>query len=176
MENKAQIGETITWIVGFLIIFFVVVLFVIFSFILSGQKYFIYGKDSIIFNKYDINLNSQNFLMDFLDDKMESGDSVKDFLVKEKNVELVKESLKNEIENKLSKLGDCGYLFSLEYNPENLKEFKEGKSDLLYRKIDFGKVDRIDKSSEELFYEGSILSLYAQDSMVLIKFYLGECK
>lgn len=176
MNNKSQLGETITWMVGFLIIFFIVILFVIFSLILSAEKSVFYGKDKITLNKNNVNLDSQNFLFDLFDDKMENGESVKEFIIKgNKDLNIVEEVLKKKVEDKLNRLGNCNYLFSIEYNPENLKEYKEGKADLLYRKIDFGNAFLTDKGSNELFAEGSMISLFSDEVRILVKFYLGEC-
>lgn len=176
MKIKAQLGETITWMIAFVIIFFIVILFVIFSLILSTEKSIFYGKDNIILNKNNINLDSQNFLFDLLNDKMENGELVKEFIIKGNNdINIIEDALKVKVENKLQKLGSCNYLFSIEYNPENLKEYKEGKADLLYRKIDFGNALLTEKGSNELFAEGSTINLFSDEIRILIKFYLGEC-
>lgn len=170
MDNKSQLGETITWMAGFLIIFFAVILFIIFTLILSGSKFITEGKDKIIFNKNNVNMDSQEILLDILDDKMKNGESVKEFIVKSsENPNLIKDSLKEKFDEKLRILGKCDYLFSAEYNPDNLKEYKEGKADLLYRKIDFGNADYAGK-------KGAVLSLFSKEARIKVKFYLGECK
>jgi hypothetical protein len=170
MDNKSQLGETITWIAGFLIIFFVVILFITFSLILAGGKSFFKGKDEIVFNKDIVNVNSQKILLDILDDKIKDGESVEEFIVKSAdNPNLVKDILKEKFDDKLKRLGSCSYSFSAEYNPENLKEYNEGKSKLLYKKIEFGSINYADK-------ERAMLSLFSDEIRIKIKFYLGECK
>ena len=71
-------------------------------------------------------------------------------------------------------------MFSLEYIPIDLvgKDYQEIRSNIYYKKIDFGELVSIDfdKSSEERFKDGVILDLFSKDFLIKIKFYLGECK
>ncbi|MEK6878213.1 MAG: hypothetical protein AABY22_01320, partial [Nanoarchaeota archaeon] len=113
---------------------------------------------------------SQKILLDILNDKMDNGESVKELIIRSSdNSNLIKDILKKKFDDKLKRLGNCEYYFSAEYNPDNLKEYKEGKSGLFYNKIQFGNINYQTKS-------GTILNLFSKDIRIKIKFYLRECK
>jgi len=171
MNKKAQLGQTMTWMVAFVVIFFAVTIFLVAVLIMSGSKA-LFEKDEILIEDYEANINSQKVLIDILNSNMEDGKSVKKFIIEGiEDPTLVKGPLKISIDERLQNLGTCDYLLSIGYNPENLAEYNEGRADLLYRKVSFGSI-----TSTKLLDKGSSLSLFAGEVRIRVKFYIGGCK
>lgn len=171
MRKNAQIGQTMTWMVGFVVVFFALTIFMITIVILSGQKTLFEGKDSIDFVSSNADINSQNVLIGILNDRMENKMIVKNFIKEGINdPSSVRGPLEEFVDNKLGNLGSCDYSFLIEYDPENLEDYRSGKSELLYRKVSFGSIEFLSGGL------GSELNLFSGEVRIRIKFYLGECK
>ena len=173
MNKKAQFGKLLTWLVGFIIICFVATLFLIFTSLLSGQKFLKGDSDEITLSKFNLDLRSQNLLLSVLNDKMEDGQSVKEFVINGiDNPSNIKDPLKQFIENRFNRLGKCEYIFLVEYDIDNLKErLKDKKKALTYRKVQFGSIN-----DQKLINKMEGLSFFAGDVWIRTKLYLGVCR
>ena len=80
IDKKAQIGTTITWFVGFFIVFFVIILFLSGTMILAADKRIFEGRDEIKLVEQGSKLEMQRDLFDVLNSKTENGVLIKDFI------------------------------------------------------------------------------------------------
>lgn len=171
MRKKGQIGQTMTWMVAFIVIFFAVTIFLVTVLIMSGNKA-LFEKDEITLDEKNVDLNSQKMLIEILNSKMEDGQQVKDFIkngiVNPNSIGILLELV---VERKLQNLGQCDYLFLVEYDIDNLKEFSGSASELTYRRVQFGNV-----AGQKLIDNQEGLSFFVDDKRIRTKLYLGECK
>lgn len=85
MNNRGQLGTTLTWIPAFLIIFFMMLIFVGISASIAGQKLLPVvgeGKSEIEIEESFGDLRTQKFLVAILQFENEKGESLKELIVK----------------------------------------------------------------------------------------------
>lgn len=147
MNRKAQIASTLTWFVGFLVIFFVMGLFLTATILFSAKKKIISGSDEIDLEKHLSDAKEQRVLFSVLNSNINFSDDkikIKDVL---KNTDMYnldavkKQELKEKIENKtkeilINEFGEvvC-YVFEAKYDLDksifridNLNEFYNPES------------------------------------------------
>jgi len=66
LNNKSQIATTLTWFVGFIIVFFIIVIFLSGTAVLSARKIVTYGNDEIKIGTYEGDFRSQEILIGLL--------------------------------------------------------------------------------------------------------------
>lgn len=179
MHNKAQIGSTLTWFVGFLIVFFVIGLLLAATTLFSLKKKIISGSDEIELEKHLSDAKQQRVLFSVLNSNINFSDKeikIKDVL-RESNMgtieSLKKQELKEKIENKVKEIlvaefgeGSC-YYFQAKYSINGDLNFVSGsKSKLALNSVAIILVR--DSNTNEL-------GIRRDYEKILINFYGGKC-
>ncbi|MFA5723625.1 MAG: hypothetical protein WC979_05185 [Candidatus Pacearchaeota archaeon] len=127
INKKSQIGTTLTWFAGFLVVFFVLGLFLVATTLFSVKKKIVSGSDEIELEKHLSDAKEQRILFSLLNSNINLSDNevrVKDVL-RESDIynldELKRLELKEKIENRTKEIlaqefGDVGcYIFEAKY-------------------------------------------------------------
>jgi hypothetical protein len=156
MNKKAQIGDTLTWFMAFIIIFFIIILFITASIIISGQKEMPIlgiGGNSISVSQNSLeDLELDRNLIKILNTPVEfKGEKIKisELIIKWDNSEGVErknieETLKKGINQILPRYyftihrNSPGTFLAFENNPEKVSRTSEYKFSLIYLASDKG--------------------------------------
>lgn len=160
-KKKAQIGTTLTWFVGFVIIVFVMTLFLASTSLISSKKKIVSGSDEISFQKHLSNLTSQRMLFTLLNSYINFSDravKIKDILLETDmyNLDNTKKlELKEKIRNKTieilnSSFDSYCYYFSAKYGIKD---------------VSVTSIDPRGASYVASFIERSSLSFYTYDNL-----------
>jgi len=178
INRKGEIGSTLTWFAGFLVIFFVLGLFLAATTLFSIKKKIISGSDEIELEKHLSDAKEQRILFSLLNSKINLSDKevrIKEVL-RENDMSSLDASkkieLKEKIENKIKEIlteefGEIGcYIFEAKYGITN--------PDQLVQNVDFNKgsfvVGFVEKSSLSFSsYDGPSAGVVGVD-------YLGSAK
>lgn len=183
MKNiRGQIGETITWIPAFLIIFFMIVLFISASVGLAKDK-FVVGKVKSFVGKiqefvtkpyYEVDnygVDNRMRLLVFLDSYTEKDKEkiqIRDLICLDfiENYDLIKKSLL-EFMNSLEPKPECYILEIINLDSPNSKrrEIAEIK----------GKLKSRGSPLEFLEYNGVSLKIFSGEGLIKLDFYSGKC-
>jgi hypothetical protein len=188
MNNRSQIGSTLTWFVGFLVIFFILGLFLAATTLFSLKKKIISGSDEIELEKHLSDAKEQRILFSVLNSNINFSDKelkIKNIL---KNTDvynleaLKKQELNEKIESKIKEIltdefGETGcYFFEAKYSLDktilkidNLNQFynlESSKNKLLEMSVVLVLIRDTNTYSER----------ESEDSeKVIINFYGGKC-
>jgi len=200
--KKAQIGSTLTWFVGFLVIFFILGLFLVATTLFSLKKKIISGSDEIELEKHLSNAKQQRVLFSLINSNINFSDNevrIKDVL-RDNSIYDIDESKKNElkekIENKIKEIlfeefgeNNC-YIFEAKYGvkDDNLNFVEKGKlsfSNYNNQNIDARELRYINVKNNLL--KNSIMIILVRDvntntidvkgdyEKIIINFYGGKC-
>ena len=191
-NKQAQIGQTITWFVGFVLIFFIIILFLSASIVNSGRKKVTTGWDEVKLAKYDSNLRSQKVLFDLLNTnfKLDNEErSLKFWLTQDiynmgagKKAEL-REKIREEVKKSMGSTGntDC-YIFQAYSgysgkNPEDISKNVDPRGASYVggfvekNSIEFGSYDanNIDPRGQRYFGEAQTRLIKKSTSIILVR-------
>jgi hypothetical protein len=187
-NRKGQIGSTLTWFVGFLVIFFVIGLFLAATTLFSLKKKIVSGSDEIELEKHLSNAKEQRVLLSVINSNINFSDKeikIKDVLtnIDVYNLEILKkQELKEKIENKTKEIlveefKEVGcYFFEAKYDidksilrTDNLNQFytlESSKNKLLQNSVMIILVRNINTNS---------LEENGNYEKIIINFYGGKC-
>lgn len=188
MNRKAQIGTTLTWLVGFIIIFFVIILFLSVTLIMSTTRSVSGNKEEIRLETYKSgDFEIQKIFLTLLNKKTEfNGQQIE---IKEiiKNADLSKkaeiESLLNkEISGDLAGVGKCNYILIAEYgiNSDEIYRNVQGMRGSQYvsdyvekntiKTSSISGSGYVDKYNEDLLAKGIVMTFFSNNQKIKIKF------
>lgn len=179
LNKKAQIGETITWVVAFLVIFLIMLLFTAACIAISATKGFTSVNKDYLAQPVSGDIQTTENLISLLNSKMDK------LLLSEQLVQLSqlknseqKDNLKSSITSFIEKILDkqnesipCYDFYA--YTPDNdqglisVTNIKTEYISTLYSSV------KVYKPADK--YPRTIIYLRAEPSNILIKFYQGKC-
>lgn len=161
-NKRAEIGETLTWMTGFLLIFFVIIIFISGTLILAATKSVSGDKEEIRLGEYNSkSIEIQRILFSILNSEVSFNE--KQIKIKEliqeadlNNKNEIGNLLKKETEEILGNLGECDYAMVINYISDDSEQ-----------SIQFG--------TGKILNSGAEFVLFSESRKIKIKFSLGEC-
>jgi len=160
MENKrAQVGETLTWITSFLIIFFIMVLFISATVIISSQKRA--SEDVIKIKESASSLQTQRLLLNIFDSEL-GEESLRQLIVEwavsGERGEIIKTEVKKILDEQVDE-DDC-YVFYVKDLINN-------------KKIEFNNF--LGEEESYLLASAVRFNLFSENYKINVRLYSGRC-